>query len=65
MKMMFDIVNIIGDKFVNIIKREASKSNIIEMRSWAAKYTADVIGNVAFGLECNCKLLFFVLQILL
>lgn len=56
MKMMFDTVNLIGDRLTNIIKNKLEiSSGSLEMRELAAKYTADVIGNVAFGLECKCN----------
>lgn len=55
MKMMFDTVNMIGDKLVNVINENLQNTNELEMREWVSKYTADVIGNVAFGLDCNCK----------
>jgi cytochrome P450 len=55
MKMMFDIVDTIGERLVSVVKNSLVDSNVLEMRSFAAKYTGDVIGNVAFGLECKCE----------
>ena len=56
MKMMFDTVNLIGDKLIDIIKKKLEiGSGSLEMRELSAKYTADVIGNVAFGLDCKCN----------
>lgn len=55
MKMMFDIVNSIGDHLVEVVGKDVQKSKTVEVRTWAARFTADVIGNVAFGLECNCR----------
>lgn len=58
MKMMFDTVNSIGDKLIDIIKNKLENgSSNLEMKELAAKYTADVIGNVAFGLDCKCNCL--------
>lgn len=54
MKMMFDIVNTIGDKFVSVIDKDLKISSDLEMKELLAKFTTDVIGNVAFGIECNC-----------
>lgn len=51
---MFEIVNTIGDKLVKVVNEDLKTSSVLEMRILAAKYTSDVIGNVAFGLECNC-----------
>lgn len=56
MKMMFDIVDNIADKFLSVMGEQLKTSKSIEMRSLSAKYTSDVIGNVAFGLDCKCKL---------
>lgn len=52
--MMFKIVDTIGDKFIDVILNKLENTNALEMRELAAKFTADVIGNVAFGLECKC-----------
>lgn len=54
MKMMFNTVDTISDRLVNVINSDLEKSKTLEMRVLAAKFTADVIGNVAFGLECKC-----------
>lgn len=55
MKMMFDIVNAIGDKFVLAIDKELKITNDMEVRGLLARYTTDVISSVAFGLDSNCK----------
>lgn len=55
MKMMFDIVDNISDRFVKVMSEQLKTSESIEMRSLSARYSSDVIGNVAFGLECKCK----------
>lgn len=55
MKMMFDTVDLISDKFVEVVSKMLTTTTILEMREVAARYTSDVIGNVAFGLDCNCK----------
>lgn len=54
MKMMFDIVNTISDKFISVIDKDLKVSSDLELRELLAKFTTDVIGNVAFGIECNC-----------
>lgn len=53
--MMFDIVNTIGDKFVSVVEQNVEKSSVLEMKTFTAKFTSDVIGNVAFGLDCKCE----------
>lgn len=55
MKMMFDILDAISEKFVEIIGNESLKLDKIEIRSWLQRFTTDNIGNVAFGIEPNCK----------
>jgi cytochrome P450 family 6 len=53
MKMMFEIVDQIGEKLVHAIKSsESSEHNMIV---WAQKFANDTISNVAFGLELNCE----------
>ena len=54
MKMMFEIVNSIGEKCVSAIDRELKISSDLEVKELLSKFTTDVIGNVAFGIECNC-----------
>lgn len=55
MKMMFETVNMIGDKLVDVINENLKETKAMEVRQLMSKYTADVIGNVAFGLDCKCK----------
>lgn len=52
-KMMFEIVDSIGDKLASVVNNSLSESNELDMRIWAQKYTNDTIGNIAFGLEFN------------
>lgn len=54
MKMMFEIVNGIGDKFTASVANDLHFTNDLEISEWIARYTTDVIGNIAFGLDCNC-----------
>jgi cytochrome P450 family 6 len=54
MKMMFGIVNEIGDKFAKVLCANSAIKSEQEMRNWFARYTCDVIGNIAFGIDCNC-----------
>lgn len=55
MKMMFNILDNISDKLINVTNQEINQSNTIEVRDLARKFTSDVIGNVAFGLDFNCN----------
>lgn len=54
MKMMFNTVDTISDKLIEVINKNLEKSNTIDMKDMASRYTNDVIGNVAFGLDVNC-----------
>lgn len=54
MKMMFEIVENICDTFVSAIIKDIQVSNDIEISEWLARFTTDVIGNIAFGIDCNC-----------
>lgn len=55
MKMMFETVCDVGKKFVKTLDLEstAAVGNEIEIKDIAARFTTDVIGSCAFGLECN------------
>jgi hypothetical protein len=55
MKMMFELIDAIGDKLVRILEDQLQSSNDFEMRSWLQRLTADTIGTVAFGIEANGK----------
>lgn len=55
LKMMFEIVDTISDKLVSTLENTIDESSVQEMRNWSQRFTADTIGNVAFGIECNCK----------
>lgn len=55
MKMMFEIVGPIGDKFIKAIDKELKITRNLEMRQLLAKFTTDVISSVAFGIDSNCK----------
>lgn len=55
MKMMFDILDGISDKLIRVLGQESLKVDELEMRSWTQRLTIENIGNVAFGIEPNCK----------
>lgn len=52
--MMFDIVNSIGDKFIEVTDKEILSSPCMEVGQILARFTTDVISNVAFGLDSKC-----------
>lgn len=53
--MMFEVVETIGEKLIATINQRLESTNVLEMREFSGKFTADVIGNVAFGLDCKCE----------
>ncbi|XP_017487292.1 PREDICTED: cytochrome P450 6a2-like [Rhagoletis zephyria] len=65
MKFMFPTVVKVANEFVNVLRHEAEKvkettagtadvsAQGIEIRDLLARFTTDVIGSCAFGLECN------------
>lgn len=53
MKFMFETVDNIGDKLVNVIKKESKSSNEIEVHEFLARFMTDSISNVAFGMDSN------------
>lgn len=53
LKTMFDTILNISNTFMSTIERESVNHSIIEIKEIMARFTCDVIGNVAFGVECD------------
>ncbi|XP_075165470.1 putative cytochrome P450 6a14 [Haematobia irritans] len=55
MKYMFPTVVKVGENFTQAMGEELQKSSdqVLEIRDLCARFTTDVIGNCAFGIECN------------
>ncbi|XP_046824906.1 probable cytochrome P450 6a14 [Vespa crabro] len=53
LKEMFNLILECGDHFENYIEKLVAKNESIECRELTAKFTTDVIGSCAFGLEMN------------
>ncbi|XP_005184395.4 probable cytochrome P450 6a14 [Musca domestica] len=56
MKYMFPTVVKVGENFARTVGEmleEGSGTQILEIRDLCARFTTDVIGNCAFGIECN------------
>lgn len=55
MKMTYQTVLDVGDRFIKRLRIEsnAAVNNEIEIRDILQRFTTDVIGSTAFGLECN------------
>ena len=53
--MMFELIDALSNKLVEILEDQLQNTNELEMRSWLQRFTIDSIGNFAFGIEPNCK----------
>lgn len=50
---MFGTILNCGHRLMDILKEIAVEKGDVEIREILARYTTDVIGSCAFGLECN------------
>lgn len=53
LKFMFPTIIDITDNLISTMASEINKSESVEIKELLSRYTVDVIGTVAFGLECN------------
>lgn len=53
LKMMFSTISDVADKFINQISLESKSTGQIEIKDILSRFTTDVIGITAFGIECN------------
>lgn len=53
MKTMFQIINKCAEQMNDYIDEISSKNMPLDIKEIVAKYTTDVIGSCAFGLDCN------------
>lgn len=53
MKFMFPTVVSVAEEFVNCLKGMTQNSNEIEIRDVLGRFTTDVIGTCAFGIQCH------------
>lgn len=53
MKYMFPTVVKVGHEFYNVLSQQIDTNSEVEIKDLLARFTTDVIGNCAFGLECN------------
>uniref|UniRef100_T1GI49 Cytochrome P450 n=1 Tax=Megaselia scalaris TaxID=36166 RepID=T1GI49_MEGSC len=53
MKFMFPTVQKVGEEFVEVLKAVVGNGNEFEIKELLARFTTDVIGTCAFGIECN------------
>nr|AID61399.1 cytochrome P450 [Calliphora stygia] len=55
MKYMFPTMVAVGENFSQTLKQELNKTpdSVLEIKDLCARFTTDVIGSCAFGIECN------------
>lgn len=53
LKYLFAAILNCGEEMLNVLQETAKIDNSIEIKEVFARYTTDVIGSCAFGLECN------------
>lgn len=53
MKVMFPTVVSVAERLVECVRDSAAADSEVEIRDIMVRYTTDVIGCVAFGIECN------------
>jgi cytochrome P450 family 6 len=52
-KMMFNLMAECADQLKRYLDKPARNGEMVEMKEVMAKFTTDVIGSCAFGLQCN------------
>ncbi|KAH8401701.1 hypothetical protein KR009_007402, partial [Drosophila setifemur] len=53
MKFMFPTVVKVGHEFTEVFGQMLEKGSVVEVRELLARFTTDVIGTCAFGIECS------------
>lgn len=53
MRMMFGTIADVGKKFVQTFDKEIQSSSEYEIKDILARFTTDIIGSCAFGINCN------------
>jgi cytochrome P450 family 6 len=52
-KSMLPTITGLADNLINVIKEKIVSNDSVEIKEMLSRFTVDVIGTVAFGLECN------------
>lgn len=53
MKIMFSTVVEVGERFKDCLREKCHENSEVEIKDLLARFTTDVIGTCAFGIECN------------
>lgn len=53
LKFMFGTVTDIADKLIEVIQNETISTGQLEIKDVMSRFTTDVIGSTAFGIDCN------------
>ena len=54
MKMMFSSIEQVGDRFVSYLDETEKANKVFDAKDLSQRFTTDVVGSTAFGLEINC-----------
>ncbi|CRK94471.1 CLUMA_CG007977, isoform A [Clunio marinus] len=53
LKMMFGTISEVADKLLQVIDRQIEATGQLEVKDTLARFTTDVIGTTAFGIDCS------------
>ncbi|CRL05227.1 CLUMA_CG018145, isoform A [Clunio marinus] len=53
LKMMFGTISEVADKLLLVIDKQIENTGQLEVKDTLARFTTDVIGTTAFGIDCN------------
>jgi cytochrome P450 family 6 len=53
LKMMFGTISDVADKLLSVIDKQIEATGQLEVKDTLARFTTDVIGTTAFGIDCN------------
>lgn len=53
LKMMFGTICEVSDRLLTVIDKQITVSGQLEVKDTLARFTTDVIGTTAFGIDCN------------
>lgn len=53
LKIMFDTISSVTDRLIETIRKETAASGQLEVKDITSRYTTDVIGTTAFGIDTN------------